>query len=220
MERKGQFMKTKVLFATSNKAKVVRMRKLIKDLDIELLSLEDIGLNFPEPEETGANGEENARIKAAYYFEKIDGKFPVLSQDDTMHLLGVADSDNPGKDIKQPVIDKYGSATDENIIIYYTDLAKKYGGKIKSEFRYGHALATKRELFSGNSILAASIVSKPDQNIAPGYPISRITIMPLGEKDKYWSEMTDEERVSQDQDLAQSIKKLFKHILYPRSGRG
>ena len=53
----------KVLFATSNPAKVKRYKELLKDNGIELITLNDIDLDL-EVEETGKNALENANIKA------------------------------------------------------------------------------------------------------------------------------------------------------------
>jgi XTP/dITP diphosphohydrolase len=53
----------KIIFATSNEGKMDEIRAILKDLDLELLSLKDAGLN-PDIEENGSTFEENAIIKA------------------------------------------------------------------------------------------------------------------------------------------------------------
>lgn len=53
----------KIIFATTNEGKMDEIRAILKDLDIELLSLKDAGLN-PDIEENGNTFEENAIIKA------------------------------------------------------------------------------------------------------------------------------------------------------------
>jgi XTP/dITP diphosphohydrolase len=58
----------KVIFATSNEGKMKEIREILKDLDIELLSLKDMGLN-PDIEENGRTFEENAIIKAKAVME-------------------------------------------------------------------------------------------------------------------------------------------------------
>ena len=67
MERHGFDMK-RVIFATSNEGKMDEIRDILKDLDIELLSLKDAGLN-PQIEENGNTFEENAIIKAKAVME-------------------------------------------------------------------------------------------------------------------------------------------------------
>ncbi len=53
----------KIIFATSNEGKMKEIRAILKELDVELLSLKDAGLS-PEIEENGKTFEENAIIKA------------------------------------------------------------------------------------------------------------------------------------------------------------
>ncbi len=52
--------------ATSNRGKISELRALLGE-DIELVSLDDLGL--PSPEETGSTFEANAELKARYVFE-------------------------------------------------------------------------------------------------------------------------------------------------------
>ena len=51
-----------LVVATGNPGKLVELRELLGDLDLELRSLADLGL--PSPEETGATFAENAELKA------------------------------------------------------------------------------------------------------------------------------------------------------------
>lgn len=61
-------MATKVIFATSNEGKMKEIKMILKDLDIELLSLKDAGIHV-EIEENGKSFEENAIIKAKAVME-------------------------------------------------------------------------------------------------------------------------------------------------------
>lgn len=53
----------KVIFATHNEGKLREIREILKDIDIELYSLKDAGIDI-EIEENGTSFEENAIIKA------------------------------------------------------------------------------------------------------------------------------------------------------------
>lgn len=53
----------KIIFATSNEGKMDEVRAILKDVDVELLSLKDAGLDL-KIEENGNTFEENAIIKA------------------------------------------------------------------------------------------------------------------------------------------------------------
>lgn len=61
----------KVLFATSNPAKVRNYKEKLLKLGIELLTLKDIDTHIPV-EETGKNAIENAYIKAKAYYDELE----------------------------------------------------------------------------------------------------------------------------------------------------
>ena len=53
----------KLIFATGNEGKMKEVRMILADLDVEVLSLKEAGIEA-EAEENGATFEENAKIKA------------------------------------------------------------------------------------------------------------------------------------------------------------
>lgn len=59
----------KVLFATTNPAKIKKYVEKLKKNNIEVLTIKDLGINL-KPEETGKNAIENAYIKAKTYYDK------------------------------------------------------------------------------------------------------------------------------------------------------
>ena len=59
----------RLLIATTNPAKLSEYRLLLRDLELELVSLAEVGI-ADVPEETGATFEENALAKARFYFER------------------------------------------------------------------------------------------------------------------------------------------------------
>ena len=59
----------RLLIATTNPAKLAEYRLLLRDLELDLVSLSDTGIS-DVPEESGATFEENARIKARFYFAR------------------------------------------------------------------------------------------------------------------------------------------------------
>ena len=58
-----------LLIATTNPAKLAEYRLLLRDLELDLVSLSDAGI-ADVPEESGATFEDNALIKARFYFER------------------------------------------------------------------------------------------------------------------------------------------------------
>lgn len=71
-------MITKLLLGTNNSAKVAHMRQFLADLPIELITPQEVGITM-EPEETGETFEDNALLKANYYFEKSG--LPTIADD-------------------------------------------------------------------------------------------------------------------------------------------
>ncbi|HHV13515.1 MAG TPA: XTP/dITP diphosphatase [Clostridiales bacterium] len=111
----------KVIFATSNEGKMREIREILKDLEIELLSLKEAGLDL-EIEENGTTFEENAIIKAKYVME-LTGEI-VLADDSGLEVdymdkaPGVYSArflgEDTSYDIKnQYIIDKLAAAKDE-----------------------------------------------------------------------------------------------------------
>jgi len=56
----------KILICTGNKGKFLEISDLLKDLNVKVQSLDDVGINF-EPAEDGNSYEENAVLKAKAY---------------------------------------------------------------------------------------------------------------------------------------------------------
>lgn len=111
----------KIIFATSNEGKMKEIRDILKDLEIELLSLKDAGLDL-EIEENGTTFEDNAIIKAKYVME-LTGEM-VLADDSGLEVdymdkaPGVYSArflgENTSYDIKnQYIIDQLATAGEE-----------------------------------------------------------------------------------------------------------
>lgn len=56
-------MKQRIIFATGNSNKMIEIREILKDLNMEVLSMKEAGLSI-DVEENGTTFEENAKIKA------------------------------------------------------------------------------------------------------------------------------------------------------------
>ena len=73
----------KVLFATTNPAKVKKYKKALEEKGIELLTLKDCDINI-KVEETGKNAIENAYIKAKSYYEVAH--IPTIGMDNCLFV--------------------------------------------------------------------------------------------------------------------------------------
>jgi XTP/dITP diphosphohydrolase len=59
----------RLLIATTNAAKFAEYRLLLREFDLEMVSLRDAGIDAEAPED-GASFAENARLKAQFYFDR------------------------------------------------------------------------------------------------------------------------------------------------------
>jgi XTP/dITP diphosphohydrolase len=111
----------KIIFATSNEGKMKEIREILKDLDIELLSLKEAGLD-PDIDESGLSFEENAVIKAKHVMG-MTGEI-VLADDSGIEIdyLGKAPGvysarflgeDTPYSIKNQYILDKLAQAKEE-----------------------------------------------------------------------------------------------------------
>ena len=73
----------KVLFATTNPAKIKKYAEKLKEKNIEVLTIKDLGINL-KPEETGKNAIENAYIKAKAYYDKT--KIITIGMDNNLYI--------------------------------------------------------------------------------------------------------------------------------------
>jgi XTP/dITP diphosphohydrolase len=73
----------KLLVATNNPGKLKEYRYLLRDLPLEIISLQDEGIDF-EPEETGKTFEENAALKARAFAARSG--LPTLADDSGLEI--------------------------------------------------------------------------------------------------------------------------------------
>ncbi len=115
----------RLLYGTGNPAKVAAMQNRLSELDIELISLQDLraqGRELPDVPETGNTPLENARQKALAYYEAF--QMPVFSCDSGLYFEDVPEEIQPGVHVRT-VNGVY--LTDEQMLAHYTGLVKRYG---------------------------------------------------------------------------------------------
>lgn len=125
----------KVLYGTGNRAKLSAMRSRLKQLDIELIGLDDLraeGKTIPQVVEDGKSPLENARLKATAYYEAFH--IPVFSCDSGLYFDNVPEAIQPGVYVRN-VNGK--CLTDDEMIDYYSGLVKIYGNLVA---RYRNAI--------------------------------------------------------------------------------
>ncbi|MBD3269977.1 hypothetical protein GF376_00450 [Candidatus Peregrinibacteria bacterium] len=176
----------KILIATGNPTKLVEMKATFEGLPYEFLGLKDLGL-MNDCGETGKTYEENARIKAEYFFEKIGGEMPVIADDSGLVVdalegeLGVFTR-------------RWGAgehASDQQWLDYFMQRMEGLENRKASFVSYGALrLADKVEIFSGQTF--GVITEKVEAEIKPGLPLSSV-FLPNGHN-KVYSAMSDLEK--------------------------
>lgn len=125
----------KLLYGTGNRAKLSAMWSRLKQLDIELIGLDDLraeGKTIPQVVEDGKSPLENARLKATAYYEAFH--IPVFSCDSGLYFDNVPEAIQPGVYVRN-VNGK--CLTDDEMIDYYSGLVKIYGNLVA---RYRNAI--------------------------------------------------------------------------------
>lgn len=210
----------RIVIGTTNENKVKRLKRLLKDDDLDIITLSELNIDVKDPEETALTCVSIAAEKAIHYVSHLPLETIILTQDDTMVFEGVALEDNPGVHIKEPVMKKYGKFDDETAVKYYIDLANKYGGTIPVTFHYGHALAVildderhTLKIVSGESKLESRLVNKVTKlEKSPGYFLSAIMEVKLDGEWISHNDLTEEQAKKIDIDLYNSITSLIEKI--------
>lgn len=178
----------KVLFATTNPAKINKYKEKLKQRNIEILTIKDLGINL-YVEESGKNAIENAHIKAKAYYEAT--KITTIGMDNCLYIEDIPDEKQPGTHVRR-VNGK--ELTDDEMIEHYTNLVKEYGGKLTAKWVYGMVIYNEEEVKEYTwSKSDFYLVDKPCEKRNPGYPLDSISVLP--ENNKYWLELTKEEKV-------------------------
>ena len=179
----------KVLFATTNLAKVKKYKEKLEEKGIELITLKDLDFKI-DINENGKNAIENAYIKAKAYYDAT--KIPTIGMDNNLFIDGLPEEKQPGTHVRR-INGK--ELNDDEMIEHYTNLVKEYGNKLTAKWVYGMVVC------SNNGVKEYSwskshfyFIDKPCEKRNPGYPLDSISIIP--EYNKYLVELSDEDKKS------------------------
>lgn len=196
----------KVLLATTNPAKIKRYASKIQEKGIEVITLRDIDLKL-EVEENGKNAIENAYIKAKAYYEATG--IITIAIDDNLFIEELPEDKQPGTNVKR-VNGK--ELTDDEMIVYYTNLAKENGGKLTAKYVYGMVIydgkESKQYTWEKDNFY---FVEKPSEKRTKGYPLDSISIMP--QYNKYFVDLTPEEKDSNKNQDSGAIEFIVESLL-------
>ncbi|MDL2211585.1 XTP/dITP diphosphatase [Erysipelotrichaceae bacterium OttesenSCG-928-M19] len=102
----------KLIVASNNKHKIIEIKEMLVDFDIEILSLEEANINL-DVEETGTSFKENALLKAKAIYQIV--QIPVLSDDSGLEVEALANE--PGiYSARYAGLDKDDKANNEKLL--------------------------------------------------------------------------------------------------------
>ena len=196
-----------ILFATGNPSKAKRFSKGLLEKGIEVVTLKDMNIEI-DVEENGKSAIENALIKARAY-SKVVG-IPVFAMDDNLYLENVPEEKQPGMYVRR-VNGK--RLSDEEMIEYYSNLAKEYGvaGRLTCRWVYGIAIIdNEKESTYTWSKEDFYMVDKPSDKINPGYPLDTISINKR--LNKYFTDITEEDKIKLQEDESDVVEFIARSI--------
>lgn len=194
-----------ILIATSNPGKCSQMIGFLNQLDFEFLNLKNFPEIIEEPEESGETFEENALIKANFYFEKI--KIPTIAEDS-----GILVDALPGElGVKTRRWGAGAKASDEEWIAYFLDKMKEIPDSHRSaNFISNIAFYNGNEIKMFKGECKGEITKSLEAEIKEGIPLSSC-FRPEG-YDRVYSALGLEEKmeVSHRGKAAKELKEFLK----------
>ncbi len=165
----------KILYGTGNQAKLGAMQRALRNQNIEIIGLKEYSGRIPKVAEDGLTPLENARLKATAYYEALH--IPVFSCDSGLYFEGLPEEYQPGVYVKR-VAGK--ELTDEEMIAYYSGLAKRFG-KLKARYKNAicfvldkeHVYESMADNLSGEAFY---IVDTPHSRRVEGFPLDSLSV--------------------------------------------
>ena len=208
-KQKGGIPILQLLYGTGNPGKLSFMRRCVSALDIEVIGLSDISIDFPQVEESGHSPLENARIKAHAYYKAI--QMPVFSCDSGLFFKNVPKELQPGVHVRN-IGGNYLS--DDEMIAYYSALAKRFGGALTAQYKNGICLVvSENEVYeySGEDIHPEAFIltENPHTKRIKGLPLESLAIH--RKTHKYYFDLTEN---TQSYTIDKGFQDFFKRALF------
>ncbi|MBE5955064.1 MAG: hypothetical protein E7253_01285 [Lachnospiraceae bacterium] len=165
----------KILYGTTNKAKVSIMENATKPLGIELISLLDLKRELPVVDECGKTPLENSKMKAETYYKAFG--MPVFSCDSGLYFEELLEGEQPGLHVRR-VGGK--ELTDDEMIEHYASLAAKHGGKLTGRYKNAvYFIVSDTEAYSSMDEALSTepfmLVTEPHPKRVKGFPLDSLS---------------------------------------------
>jgi len=175
----------RILIATGNPGKFDEIVSILGNLEIELMSLNDLDIEYDMPDETENTYEGNSLLKAKHFY-KLTG-IPTIAEDSGIHVEALADE----LGVKTRRWGAGHDATDEEWISYFLDKMSVFENRMAS-FVSAASIVTDdiEEVFLGRT--SGAITQDLRAPIKRGLPLSSC-FLPDG-SDKVYAAMNEEEK--------------------------
>jgi len=199
----------KILYGTSNEAKLAYMRFMLKDLPIEILGLNDVDLETVDVIQDGKTPLENATKKAKAYYNAFS--MPVFACDSGLFLDGYRLDMQPEVNIR---CRNGRRLSDDEMILYYSGLAQNNGGEILAWYENAICLMKNcDECFAHQGTDIASerfiISEKPSPVRREGFPIESLS-KHVGTGQYFLEEeILETNTFKVDQEMAKGFRQFF-----------
>ena len=199
---------TQLLIATKNPAKVTEFQNLLQDMDLELVSLKDLGIKT-DVDETEDSFQDNSKLKAVTYSQLTN--YPVITDDGGMEIYKL--NNEPGVKSRR-WIDGIHEFSDDEIIGYI--LGRMYNFKGEDRNARLRAVVTfalpDGQVWQEEGIVEGYIAQYPGGVKREGFPFR--SVFKIKDIDKYYQdeELTPEEQKSYNHRL-KAVSNLKKVII-------
>lgn len=180
-------MLKRLLIATTNVGKLAEINKFLSDLNLEILSLKDVGIN-DDVEEDGTTYAENSAKKALFYAKKSG--LPSIADDGGIEIVAL----NYAPGVRSRRWLGY-EASDEDLIRHMKIISKELPDNNRDAyFRTVITLALPNgQIFQVNGEVRGVIAKKPHLKTLKGYPYRSFFYIPEIQKYYHESDLTEEE---------------------------
>lgn len=199
----------KLLYGTTNPGKLIGMRRIAEQLDIEVIGLNELDGELPYIPEDGNDPIDNARQKAMTYYKTYG--IPVFSFDSGLYFIEEPNLKQPGTYVRRYTgIDM----NDNQLLEHYMTLAEKNGGTIKAQYINAISMVINEDTiyeYQGDAISYEPflLTSKPHKKFDPGLPLNTISVEIKSGKYFYDIEGPTDDSIKR----VEGIKSFFKSSL-------
>lgn len=194
----------KLLVATQNPGKVLEYKELLKDLPIEVVTLQDIGVTQEAPEDA-PTFEENAIKKAIFYSQFVD--YPTIAEDSGLEI----DCLNGEPGVKSRRWPGHRATDDELVKLILEKMKGVSTEKRGAQFRVVMALKIPgKDTITAEGTMRGVITEKAMETVITGFPFRSVFL--VKETGRVLGEMTmnEEARIGhRKKALEQILPKLL-----------